>query len=160
MGNVLIIGDNDMEEIMNVKFKLVGIDQETIKTTFQGKNLSDLSEDNLKYQFKIETIIDMSANTIVVIPSARYALQDDQLAEFSARFLFSVENIKAVITVNREAQQITTQAELISTILGVAYNTLRGIAYTSVKNTSLASFPLPLVDVKTLMFRNGISIVD
>jgi hypothetical protein len=55
---------------------------------------------------------------------------------------------------------INVKADIFPSLLGTAYNSLRGIIYVRTIGTPIAKYPIPMIEVKTLVEKNGISVVD
>ena len=149
-----------MEEKVNVKFRLVSIDNERYMPNFEGVDFDSISEEKLKFQYKIDTVIQMSKDTILVIPSIRYSFEGRELLVANAVFTYSVLNLDSAIAVDKENQRINVKADIFPSLVGAAYNTLRGIVYARTLSTPLAKYPLPMIEVKTLVEKNGISIEE
>ena len=149
-----------MEEKVNVKFRLVSIDNEHYMPNFEGVDFDSISEEKLKFQYKIDTVIQMSKDTILVIPSIRYSFEGRELLVANAVLTYSVLNLDSAIAVDKENQRINVKADMFPSLVGAAYSTLRGIVYARTLSTPLAKYPLPMIDVKTLVEKNGISIEE
>ena len=149
-----------MEEKVNIKFRLVSIDSEQYTPKFEGIEFDSIPEERLKFQYKIDTEIQMSKGRILVIPSIRYSYEERELLAASAIFTYSVFNLANAIAVDKENQRINVNADLFPSLVGAAYSTLRGIVYARTIGTPLAKYPLPMIEVKTLVEKNGISVED
>ncbi|MGN0201399.1 MAG: hypothetical protein ACI399_00650 [Candidatus Cryptobacteroides sp.] len=149
-----------MEERENVRFRLVSIEDVQLKSDYDGFDFSSLDENKLKFQFKIETILRFSKELITVIPSIRYTYEKRVLLEADAVFNYAVQNMGAAITVDKENQQVNVKADLFPSLLGAAYNSLRGIVYANTGESGLRRYPLPLIEVRTLVEKNGISVEE
>ena len=149
-----------MEEKVNVKFRLVSIDNEHYIPNFEGVDFDSISEEKLKFQYKIDTVIQMSKDTILVIPSIRYSFEGRELLVANAVLTYSVLNLDSAIAVDKENQRINVKADMFPSLVGAAYSTLRGIVYARTFSTPLAKYPLPMIEVKTLVEKNGISIEE
>lgn len=149
-----------MEEKTNIRFRLVSIDNEVLNQNFGSGSIADINEQELKFQYKIGTVIKMSEDLIVVVPSIRYMYNNNVIFESSAEFVYSVQNLTAAIDVDKENKKINVKSNIFPSLLGGAYSTLRGMAFIRAKETPLALFPAPMVEVDTLLNRNGISVVD
>lgn len=147
-----------MEEKVNVKFRLVSIDNEHYIPNLEGIELNSIPEERLKFQYKIDTVIQKSKGNIRVIPSVRYSYEDRELLVASVVFTYSVLNLDNTIIVDKENQRINVKADIFPSLVGAAYSTLRGIVYARTSGTPLAKYPLPLIEVKTLVEKNGISV--
>lgn len=149
-----------MEEKVNVKFRLVSIDNEQYNPNLEGVNFDSIQEEKLKFQYKIDTVIQMSKDTIIVIPSIRYSLEGHELLVANAMFTYSFLNLDSVIAVDKENQRINVKADIFPSLVGAAYSTLRGIVFARTSGTTLAKYPLPMIEVKTLVEKNGISVEE
>lgn len=149
-----------MEEKVNVKFKLVSIGNEHYAPNLEGVDLASIQEEKLKIQYKIDTVIQMSKDTIVVIPSIRYSIEGRELLVANSEFTYSVLNLDSAIAVDKENQRINVKADIFPSLVGAAYSTLRGIVHARTSGTPLAKYPLPMIDVKTLVEKNGISVEE
>lgn len=149
-----------MEEKVNVKFRLVSIDNEQYAPNLEGVNFDSIQDEKLKFQYKIDTVIQMSKDTIIVIPSIRYSFEGHELLVANAMFTYSVLNLDGAIAVDKENQRINVKADIFPSLVGAAYSTLRGIVYARTSGTPLAKYPLPMIEVKTLVDKNGISVEE
>lgn len=149
-----------MEDPNNIKFRLVSISNEKTTTILGDVNLASISEESLQFQYKIETIIKFAENTITVVPSIRYMFEGAVLFESSAEFNYSVLSLDAVMDVDKENKKLNMKVNIFPTILGAAYSSLRGIVYARTLTTPLEKYPLPMIDINTLLSKNGISVME
>lgn len=149
-----------MEEMANVKFRLSSIEKEHLVMNHDVIDFTTLDEDKLKFQYKIDTVIRLTQDIISVIPTVRYIYEDREALLASTVFNFTVPNLSATITVDKENQQINVRADIFPTLLGNAYSTLRGIVYARTDGSELKRFPLPMIDARTLVEKNGISVEE
>ena len=149
-----------MEDSNNIKFRLVSIANEKTTTTSEGIDLSSISEESLQFQYKIGTVIELAENTITVVPSIRYMFEGAVLFESSAEFNYSVLSLDAVMDVDKENKKLNMKVNVFPTLLGAAYSSLRGIVYARTLATPLEKYPIPMIDINTLLSKNGISVMD
>lgn len=149
-----------MEDSINIKLKLVSIENETVERNFDKYSVNDIDVHALKFQYKINTIIKMSENIVVVIPSMRYTYNDTIIFETSAEFVYSILTLSAAINIDKENKKINVKSDIFPSIIGPAYSTLRGMAFIRAKDTPVAKFPAPLIGIDTLIQRNGITVID
>lgn len=148
-----------MEDPNNIKFKLVSISNEKTTTIPGDVNLASISEESLQFQYKIGTIIKFAENTITVVPSIRYMFEGTVLFESSAEFNYSVLSLDAVMDVDKENKKLNMKVNIFPILLGAAYSSLRGIVYARTLTTPLEKYPLPMIDINTLLSKNGISVM-
>ncbi len=149
-----------MEDPNNIKFRLVSISNEKTTAIPEDSNLASISEESLQFQYKIGTIIKFAENTITVIPSIRYMFEGAVLFESSAEFNYSVLSLDAVMDVDKENKKLNMKVNIFPTLLGAAYSSLRGIVYARTLATSLEKYPIPMIDIDTLISKNGISVME
>lgn len=149
-----------MEDPNNIKFRLVSISNEKTTTIPGDVDLASISEESLQFQYKIGTIIKFAENTITVVPSIRYMFEGAVLFESSAEFNYSVLSLDAVMDVDKENKKLNMNVNIFPSLLGAAYSSLRGIVYARTLTTPLEKYPLPMIDINTLLSKNGISVME
>lgn len=149
-----------MEDPNNIKFRLVSISNEKTTTIPGDVVLASISEESLQFQYKIGTIIKFAENTITVVPSIRYMFEGAVLFESSAEFNYSVLSLDAVMDVDKENKKLNMKVNIFPPLLGAAYSSLRGIVYARTLTTPLEKYPLPMIDINTLLSKNGISVME
>lgn len=149
-----------MEDPNNIKFRLVSISNEKTTTIPGDVDLASISEESLQFQYKIGTIIKFAENTITVVPSIRYMFEGAVLFESSAEFNYSVLSLNAVMDVDNENKKLNMKVNIFPALLGAAYSSLRGIVYARTLTTPLEKYPLPMIDINTLLSKNGISVTE
>ncbi len=149
-----------MEDPNNIKFRLVSISNEKTTTIPGDVDLASISEESLQFQYKIGTIIKFAENTITVVPSIRYMFEGAVLFESSAEFNYSVLSLDAVMDVDKENKKLNMKVNIFPSLLDAAYSSLRGIVYARTLTTPLEKYPLPMIDINTLLSKNGISVME
>ncbi|MCI1785590.1 MAG: hypothetical protein LKI59_05575 [Bacteroidales bacterium] len=149
-----------MEGKINVKYKLLAITDEHCFSKFDDQDLTGLNGGTLKFQYKINTIIKMSEDAILVIPGVKFSFADKVVFEESAVFNYSIPNLDGIVVVDKENQRINVKADIFPSLIGTAYNSLRGIVYMRTIGTPLAAYPVPMIEVNTLVEKNGISVSE
>ncbi len=149
-----------MEDPNNIKFRLVSISNEKTTTIPGDVDLASISEESLQFQYKIGTIIKFAENTITVVPSIRYMFEGAVLFESSAEFNYSVLSLDTVMDVDKENKKLNMKVNIFPALLGAAYSSLRGIVYARTLTTPLEKYPLPMIDINTLLSKNGISVME
>ena len=147
-----------MEDPNNIKFRLVSIANEKTTTIPADVDFASISEDSLQFQYKIGTIVRFVENIITVVPSIRYLFEGSVLFESSAEFNYSVHSLDAVMDVDKENKKLNMKVNVFPTLLGAAYSSLRGIVYARTLATPLEKYPLPMIEINTLLSKNGITV--
>ena len=151
--------DLTMEENGNVTFRLQAIENAKYEPA-EGIESMDFEEKKLLFQFKIDTEIKFSEDIILVIPQIRYSYEGKIIVSASAEFVYAVPGLQSVILVDNVNRQINVKADIFPSLVGTAYSTLRGIVYSNSIGTSLARFPLPMIETQTLVEKNGITVSE
>ena len=145
---------------VNIKYKLSSIDIVKFEMNANDNTSLDISSDTLKFQYKIETLIKMSANVIGVKSSIRFTYNETTILEVSAIINYNVDSLQEVISVDKENHRLTSKADILPTFVATSYSTLRGIVHAKTTETPLSKYPIPMIEVQTLMNRNAICVED
>ena len=143
----------------NIKFRILSIHNVNCKSHFDGMDLSSLSDDTVRFQYRIETVIKMSENVVTIIPGIRYLFDKAILFEASAEFDFMVLSLNSVMELDEENSRLNMKADILPTLLGTAYSSLRGIVFSKTASTPLERYPMPLIENSDLQLKNGISVL-
>ena len=149
-----------MEDPNHIKFRLLSITNEKTSSIPERKDISSLTEESLQFQYRIGTVIKLVEQTITVIPRIRYMYGDAVLFESCAEFNYSIPSLEAVMDVDKENKKLNMKVNILPTLLGAAYSSLRGIVYARTLATPLEKYPIPMIDINTLLSKNGISVLD
>ena len=149
-----------MENLNNITFRLSSITNEDSSPIPEDIASLDITEKSLQFQYRIETIIKMAENVITIIPQIRYLHLNTKLYEASVEINFSISSLSALIDIDPENRTLEMKVDILPTLLGIAYSTLRGIVYTRTLSSPLESFPIPAIDIKVLAEKNGISVKE
>lgn len=154
------MGGNIMADKQNILFRLRSIENESTTDNISAIDLSQLSGDNLVFQYKMETLVKLSSDEIIAIPSIKYSYEGHSLFEITVHFVFSVQNLKSIIKLDAERNEINVSADIFPTIVSASYSSLRGIVYARTIDTPLNVFPIPMIEISTLMSKNGINVIE
>ena len=149
-----------MENLNNITFRLSSITNEDSSPIPEDIASLDITEKSLQFQYRIETIIKMAENVITIIPQIRYLHLNTKLYEASVEINFSISSLSALIDIDPDNRTLEMKVDILPTLLGIAYSTLRGIVYTRTLSSPLESFPIPAIDIKVLAEKNGISVKE
>lgn len=149
-----------METKTNIRYKIHSIAENCCILNIDKINVSDINEESLRFQYKIETLIKMSENIILVTPSIRFILGETTILEVSATISYDVQTLDEAFSVDKENHKINIKADILPLFVGASYSTLRGIVYSKTVGTPLAQYPIPMIEIPTLMNKNAISVED
>lgn len=149
-----------METKANIKYRIRSISEKDFTLNIDQINVSALNEESLRFQYKIETLIKMSEDLVFVTPSIRFILGTTTILEASTTVCFDVQTLDNVFSVDKENHKINIKADILPSFVGASYSTLRGIVYAKTADTPLAQYPIPMIEIQTLMNKNAISVED
>lgn len=140
-----------MEKEKSINIKLLSVEETGIFNNCGGKDLTDLSEDVLTFQFKVDATVNLAKETIAINMAIRYRYENADLFQAESRTVFVVNSLDEMITRDDSKNTITFSFDIVPTLVGASYSTLRGIVYKETKNGPLEKYPLPLMPMKVLV---------
>ena len=149
-----------METKNNIKYRIDSINQEEFSLNIEGVDLSNMNELTLKFQYKMETLLKMNDNLILVKPSVKLLYNESPVLTASVIVSYSVQTLDNAFSIDRDNQQINIKADILPSFIGAAYSTLRGIVYVRTVDTPLATYPIPMIELQTLINKNAISVEE
>ena len=149
-----------METKNNIKYRIDSINQEEFSLNIEGVDLSNMNDLTLKFQYKMETLLKMNEDLILVKPSVRLLYNESPVLTASVIVSYSVQTLDDAFSIDRDNQQINIKADILPSFIGAAYSTLRGIVYTRTIDTPLATYPIPMIELQTLISKNAISVEE
>lgn len=149
-----------METKNNIKYRIDSINQEEFSLNIEGVDLSNMNDLTLKFQYKMETLLKMNEDLILVKPSVRLLYNESPVLTASVIVCYSVQTLDNAFSIDRDNQQINIKADILPSFIGAAYSTLRGIVYARTIDTPLATYPIPMIELQTLISKNAISVEE
>ena len=149
-----------METKNNIKYRIDSINQEEFSLNIEGVDLSNMNDLTLKLQYKMETLLKMNEDLILVKPSVRPLYNESPVLTASVIVSYSVQTLDNAFSIDRDNQQINIKADILPSFIGAAYSTLRGIVYARTIDTPLATYPIPMIELQTLISKNAISVEE
>ena len=149
-----------METKNNIKYRIDSINQEEFSLNIEGVDLSNMNDLTLKFQYKMETLLKMNEDLILVKPSVRLLYNESPVLTASVIVSYSVQTLDNAFSIDRDNQHINIKADILPSFIGAAYSTLRGIVYARTIDTPLATYPIPMIELQTLISKNAISVEE
>ena len=149
-----------MEKEKPINIKLLSVEELRTVNNCGGKDLTGLSEDTLVFQFKVNATISLSKDTIAIFMAIRYKYENSELFQAESKTVFAVNSLNEIITRDESKNTITFSFDIIPTLVGASYSTLRGIVYKEMQNEPLEKFPMPLMPMKVLVEKCVFSVVE
>ena len=109
---------------------------------------------------KMETLLKMNEDLILVKPSVRLLYNESPVLTASVIVSYNVQTLDNAFSIDRDNQQINIKADILPSFIGAAYSTLRGIVYARTIDTPLATYPIPMIELQTLISKNAISVEE
>ena len=88
---------------------------------------------------------------ITLIFGVQYAVEKTPLLECRYAFTFNVNPIDAVVKIEKDKKDKIEIKELMPHFINVAIGTMRGIIVAKTAGTSLAKYPLPMLDAQAVL---------
>ncbi|MCQ2287150.1 MAG: hypothetical protein MJZ76_09825 [Bacteroidales bacterium] len=147
-----------METQKTFNIRLLSINGEQIINSLAKRDLSGLNEDNLVYQFRNETTLNLSDDLVTITSGIRYMYNQNELFQVQASVTYKVLNLNEIVEQDEEKSTITLAADFLPTLISAAVGVIRGILFKETKGTVLEKYPLPLLPIKLLMEKNVITV--
>ena len=141
----------NMEKEKPINIKLLSVEETSIVNNCGGKDLTDLSEDVLGFQFKVDSMINLAKETMTVNITIRYRYNNADLFQAGSKTVFVVTSLNEIVTRDDSKNTITFSFDIVPTLVGASYSTLLGIVYKETKNGPLEKYPVPLMPMKVLV---------
>lgn len=127
-----------LESVSEVKFML-NLDETLLaKSEPNGPNIG----------FAQAISVNKEESTITLIFGVQYAVEKTPLLECRYAFIFKVNPMDAVVKIENNKIEIK---ELMPHFISVAIGTIRGIIVAKTAGTSLAKYPLPMLDTQAVL---------
>lgn len=144
-----------METAKKISFSLVSIHEEK----FEVSDIGDSTIKEVNVQYLVETEVHPADGMIYVRTGIRYRREVSVICECILGVSFAIKDFDTVVTIDEDSKKINFTSNLMPTFLSITYGALRGALYERVKNTSLESFPLPLMSMSELEINNRYRVV-
>lgn len=149
-----------MEKEKPINIKLLSVEELRTVNNFGGKDLAGLSEDTLVFQFKVNATINQSTDTIAIFMAIRYKYENAELFQAESKTVFAINSLNEIITRDDTKNTITFSYDIMPTLVGASYSTLRGIVFKETQNEPLEKFPMPLLPMKVLVEKCTITVEE
>ena len=132
-----------------IQFRLDRIEELTY--SISGNSAEIINQDNLGVQFLVQTFLNKEANLVKLKVGAKYNLAETTILNLELLFVFNIDNMERFVNIDTENKQLKFNADLIPTFINVAIGTMRGIIVAKTAGTSLAKYPLPMLDAQAVL---------
>lgn len=149
-----------MEQEKQINMQLVSVKETAVKNNCGGKDLSNLTPNDLFFQFKAHIKINRSNDIITVMTGAKYSYNNQELLLVESDTVFKIEQLKEIVTQDPNKNEISFSYDMIPILLNISYGTLRGIVYKETQNGPLEAYPMPMIPTKVLTEKSYISIEE
>lgn len=142
-----------------VSFRLLSIGDMQFSFSNNDELLSSVNKDNLKFQYRIDSEIHISEGVIYVIPQIRYMIGRVEIFHATASIEYAFDDLNSIVNIEDGGKMVNFKFDILPPILSASYDTLRGLVHMKTMNTPLAEFPIPMIGVKLLIEKGGISVI-
>lgn len=141
----------DQQEI--IKMRISQIIETKFSINEKISMMTDLNENHLKMQLGFNLSPDMSKNffTVTIMMSYKYEVNgmDQDLVNLDVANVFEIQNIADYFEF--KDNNFNDKAKLVPQMLNVAIGSTRGMLAAKVAGTILSKYPLPIIDVNTIL---------
>lgn len=122
----------------------------------EGENPISRQINGYTFNFQVGTGMRLEEQIIGIELGIEIIAIDDSKKPIGAKgsytheIIFRVENLEDFIEKSEDGSVRTVDVNIISTLMGVSYSTIRGIIFTRTQGTSLGAVLLPVIDPKKL----------
>ena len=147
-----------MDNQKSYQIKLLTVSENRVLDRLGGTDYEGLSEENLIFQFKLGTELQMKERIVVLKAAVKYVFEGKEMLQVEDALRFEVEGLEEIVTINKDTDTLVFSVDILPTFISVAFGALRGMVYKETKGTVLESYPLPLIPMESLKERNVITI--
>ena len=147
-----------MDNQKSYQIKLLTVSENRVLDRLGGTDYEGLSEENLIFQFKLGTELQMKERIVVLKAAVKYVFEGKEMLQVEDALRFEVEGLEEIVTINKDTDTLVFSVDILPTFISVAFGALRGMVYKETKGTVLESYPLPLISMESLKERNVITI--
>lgn len=142
-------------EPTNAKFTLLSVSEVPGSTVVNRSLLRNMDRQPVTVDINVKAVPDFERSTLSIIVSCSYIavvhLLRARVMTSSVVASFEIENMRQHVSILKGETVIDDG--LLETMLGVAVGSLRGIIAVRTAGTPLRNTPLPILDLKALMYR-------
>ena len=147
-----------MDNQKSYQIKLLTVSENRVLNRLGGTDYEGLTEENLIFQFKLGTELQMKERIVVLKAAVKYVFEGKEMLQVEDALSFEVEGLEEIVTINKSDDTLVFSVDILPTFISVAFGALRGMVYKETKGTVLESYPLPLIPMESLKERNVITI--
>ena len=147
-----------MDNQKSYQIKLLTVSENRVLDRLGGTDYEGLTEENLIFQFKLGTELQMKERIVVLKAAVKYVFEGKEMLQVEDALSFEVEGLEEIVTINKSDDTLVFSVDILPTFISVAFGALRGMVYKETKGTVLESYPLPLIPMESLKERNVITI--
>lgn len=133
---------------INIQMRLISANEVSFMMS-PGKVDENVAPEAMQIGFSSQIKPNNEKNRITIIFGTKYVIAGEVALESVYSFIFEVKDLSQFLTINDD--QSITVSHIMPHFLSVAVGTMRGILVVKTAGTNLSKFPLPMVDVNTLL---------
>ncbi len=137
-----------MKQESQIQVRLVSVSEVKFMLNLDEILLAKSQPNGPNIGFAHAVSINKEDSTITLIFGVQYAVDETPLLESRYAFTFNVSNIGDIVKIEKDKIEIK---ELMPHFVSVAIGTMRGIIVAKTAGTSLAKYPLPMLDAKSVL---------
>lgn len=137
-----------MKQENQIQVRLISVSEVRFSINLDEALLAKSQPDGPNIGFAHVVSANKEDSTITLIFGVQYAIDNTPLLESRYAFTFNVNHIEDVVKIEKDKIEIK---ELMPHFVSVAIGTMRGIIVAKTAGTSLAKYPLPMLDAQSVL---------
>ena len=137
-----------MSQDNKIQVRLVSVSEVKFMLNLDEALLAKSEPNGPNIGFAHAISVNKEESMITLIFGVQYAVEKTPLLECRYAFTFNVNPIDAVVKIEKDKIEIK---ELMPHFINVAIGTMRGIIVAKTAGTSLAKYPLPMLDAQAVL---------
>lgn len=120
----------------------------------------DIDQSKIILQISSSTNLNLKEDKVMIVAMVKYVYDEKDCFILESEFVFSVPELNKNITVLKSENKINFSVDIIPLLLQTAFGTMRGMLFEKLKDSAFQKYPLPLIDIKFIVSRNSLAIVE
>lgn len=120
----------------------------------------DIDQSKIILQINSSTNLNLKEDKVMIVAMVKYVYDEKDCFTLESEFVFSVPELNKNITVLKSENKINFSVDIIPLLLQTAFGTIRGMLFEKLEDSAFQKYPLPLIDIKFIVSRNSLAIVE
>lgn len=141
-----------MNQDVKIQFGIDALEEQKYKISPSLPETIDATD--LEVRYLVETEILSSIERIKVTTGVKYSVGESDYCELVISAIFGIAPFSDIIVIDEAKKTVSFSRDIVPTLLNITFGALRGALFEKIKDTVLASFPLPIISMPQLVEMN------